>query len=107
MPIYEYDCPTCGHFELIQRVSEEMGIECPTCAEAGRKQIAARTPVSVSSFHLKGGGWYKTDYSSSGSSTTGSSKKAASSDSASGSEAKADSKESSGGTPCGSSCACH
>ena len=106
MPVYEYDCPTCGHFELIQRVSEEMGIECPTCAEAGRKQIASRTPVSVSSFHLKGGGWYKTDYSS-GSSTGSSSKKAASSEAGSTTESKSDSKESSGGTPCGSSCACH
>ncbi len=73
MPIYEYDCPSCGRFEQIQKVSEKPLKTCPSCAEKGKKSTVERL-VSSAAFHLKGSGWYKTDYASS--SKTGSSKSA-------------------------------
>jgi putative FmdB family regulatory protein len=58
MPIYEYACPDCGHrFELIQKFSDEPASECPSCKAGNVKKL-----VSLSSFHLAGGGWYKDHY---------------------------------------------
>ena len=59
MPIYEYLCTGCGYqFEEVQKFSEPPLEECPDC---GRN--SAQRQVSMSSFHLKGGGWYKDGYS--------------------------------------------
>lgn len=57
MPIYEYECPKCGVFEVEQRISESALKVCPQC-DAQVERI-----ISASAFHLKGGGWYKSDYS--------------------------------------------
>ena len=62
MPIYEYNCKQCGTFEVTQRMSEAPLQECPTCGATVSKLI------SLSAFHLKGSGWYTTDYSKNGSS---------------------------------------
>jgi len=56
MPIYEYQCPKCGPFELMQKVSEPTLKRCPTCKGKVSKLI------SNTSFQLKGTGWYVTDY---------------------------------------------
>jgi putative FmdB family regulatory protein len=56
MPIYEYDCPRCGHFELMRKISDPELKRCPTC----KGKIAKL--ISNSSFQLKGSGWYVTDY---------------------------------------------
>ena len=59
MPIYEYLCASCGYqFEEVQKFNEPSLEECPDC---GRN--SARRQVSMSAFHLKGGGWYKDGYS--------------------------------------------
>ena len=59
MPIYEYLCATCGYqFEEVQKFNEPPLEECPYC---GKK--SARRQISMSAFHLKGGGWYKDGYS--------------------------------------------
>ena len=59
MPIYEYLCASCGNqFEEVQKFNEPPLEECPDC---GKK--SARRQVSMSAFHLKGGGWYKDGYS--------------------------------------------
>ena len=59
MPIYEYLCSSCGYeFEEVQRFSDPSFDECPSC-----NNITAERKVSVSSFHLKGGGWFKDGYS--------------------------------------------
>ena len=72
MPIYEYDCPHCGCVEAIQRISDEPLKSCPVCAAAGRQNPVTRR-ISRSAFHLKGSGWYKTDYNGkSGGSSNGS-----------------------------------
>ena len=82
MPIYEYDCKKCGEFEVTQRISEPELKKCPTC---GRKVTKL---ISQSAFHLKGAGWYATDYGKNGKSTS-------SSDST---ETKSDTKDSSSST---------
>jgi putative FmdB family regulatory protein len=56
MPIYEYDCPSCGTFEVSQKITEKPLRRCPTCKGKVTKLI------SSTSFHLKGSGWYVTDY---------------------------------------------
>ena len=56
MPIYEYNCKRCGDFEITQRISEDPLKKCPTCGSKVTKLI------STSAFHLKGSGWYMTDY---------------------------------------------
>ena len=65
MPIYEYACKKCaGEFEVSQRITDATFKRylCPHCGK--------RTPVtkliSRSSFHLKGSGWYVTDYGKNG-----------------------------------------
>ena len=58
MPIYEYRCQQCGHdFEEMQKFSDPPVERCPECGS-----LEARRKVSVSAFHLKGGGWYKDGY---------------------------------------------
>jgi putative FmdB family regulatory protein len=56
MPIYEYNCKQCGVFEVTQRITESPLSICPACAGAVHRLI------SVTSFVLKGSGWYATDY---------------------------------------------
>ena len=59
MPIYEYLCASCGYqFEEVQKFNEPPFEECPDCGKN-----SARRQVSMSAFHLKGGGWYKDGYS--------------------------------------------
>lgn len=63
MAIYEYLCPVCGVFEVFQRMSEAPLTKCPKCSISGRDEAVQRL-ISAPAFHLKGNGWYKTDYSS-------------------------------------------
>jgi putative FmdB family regulatory protein len=61
MPIYEYNCLECHHeFEVIQKFSDPPLAQCPSCSGKVRKLI------SRSAFHLKGEGWYVTDYARKG-----------------------------------------
>jgi putative FmdB family regulatory protein len=60
MPIYEYQCPKCGEFEVTQRITEDPLKKCPKCRSKVRKLI------SNTSFQLKGSGWYITDYARKG-----------------------------------------
>lgn len=58
MPIYEYKCYNCNHeFEVTQKITADPIKVCPECGEEEVKRI-----ISSTSFHLKGDGWYKTDY---------------------------------------------
>ncbi|HPW69209.1 MAG: FmdB family zinc ribbon protein [Desulfomonilia bacterium] len=57
MPIYEYKCLQCNHeFEAVQKFSDAPVRQCSVCGGPVKKLI------SRSSFHLKGSGWYLTDY---------------------------------------------
>lgn len=57
MPIYEYECSECGKIqEVFQKFSDKPLKQCKKCSGKLHKLI------SHSSFHLKGTGWYVTDY---------------------------------------------
>ena len=63
MPIYEYRCASCGHEkEVLQKLSDPPLTECPACGKSALTKL-----VSAAGFHLKGSGWYATDFKSSGS----------------------------------------
>lgn len=58
MPIYEYQCRSCGHqMEAFQKVSEAALTECPECHQGTLNKL-----ISAAGFQLKGSGWYMTDY---------------------------------------------
>jgi putative FmdB family regulatory protein len=57
MPIYEYQCRKCGkQFEAFQGITDPELKSCKFCKGKVSKL------VSLSSFSLKGSGWYVTDY---------------------------------------------
>jgi len=59
MPIYEYTCKACNKtHEEIMAVNDPTERTCPYCGNVSHKI------VSLSSFSLKGSGWYKDGYSS-------------------------------------------
>ena len=57
MPIYEYKCQKCGkQFEAFQGITDPELKTCKFCKGKVHKMM------SLSSFSLKGSGWYVTDY---------------------------------------------
>ncbi|MCF6247269.1 MAG: zinc ribbon domain-containing protein [Desulfobacula sp.] len=57
MPVYEYQCNKCGQIqEAFQKISDSPLKTCSHC-EGHLKKL-----ISQSTFHLKGSGWYVTDY---------------------------------------------
>ena len=81
MPIYEYGCAECGYeFEEMQKFRDPPLQDCPQC-----EQPAAQRKVSISAFHLKGGGGYKDGYGNNKPESSGSDEK---SEKSGGSEAK-------------------
>ncbi|MCP4023178.1 MAG: zinc ribbon domain-containing protein [Desulfobacteraceae bacterium] len=69
MPVYEYQCTECGQIEeAFQKISDP---ELETC---GHCRGSLKKLISQSSFHLKGSGWYVTDYGGSKNITKPSSK---------------------------------
>ena len=84
MPIYDYQCTSCGvKKELMRKVSEPSLTTCPECG----KETFAKL-VSAPSFQLNGSGWYATDFK--------------------GSSSKPEKKsEAAAPAACGTGCACH
>jgi putative FmdB family regulatory protein len=62
MPLYRYQCNSCGaEFEKLMSINEKYDgkteVACPEC------QSIDHTPlISKTSFSLRGGGWYKDGY---------------------------------------------
>jgi putative FmdB family regulatory protein len=56
MPIYEYDCPSCGRFDVLQKMSSPALETHDVCGSKVTKLISA------SAFSFKGSGFYITDY---------------------------------------------
>jgi putative FmdB family regulatory protein len=86
MPIYDYQCSSCGfHKEVMRKISEPSLTDCPECGKATfAKQLSAP------SFQLTGSGWYATDFKNSGCKP----------------EKKAEEAAAAPAT-CGTGCACH
>ena len=57
MPLYDFKCTECEHiFEELASISETSDPPCTECGSETEKLIG------LSSFRLKGEGWYVTDY---------------------------------------------
>ena len=84
MPIYEYRCRGCDHqFEEWQKISDKPIRKCPKCSARRVEKL-----LSMTSFQLKGGGWYADGY---GSAKSGASESTG--DSSSGGESKSPPKK--------------
>lgn len=58
MPSYDFKCTSCNHTdEVFQKMSDTSTKECPNC-----KNNTFSKQISAPSFHLKGGGYYQTDF---------------------------------------------
>ena len=90
MPLYEYQCTSCGErVEIIQRSSDSPHGHCPKCGGEMKKLFSAPA------IQFKGSGFYKTDYASAASKAetkAGSETKSESSGDSKPSEAKTESK---------------
>jgi len=85
MPIYDYQCTSCGFKkEVMRKVSEPSVTFCPECS----KETFAKQ-VSAPAFQLNGTGWYATDFKG------GSAKP------------QAETKTEAAPAACGTGCACH
>ena len=83
MPIYDYQCTSCGFKkEVMRKISEPNVTICPEC----QKETFAKQ-VSAPSFQLNGTGWYATDFKNGANKT----------------EKKAEAAP----AACGTGCACH
>jgi len=61
MPVYEYECGSCGgRFETVRKFSDPDVSECLLCRARNVRKV-----LSAPAFVLKGSGWYVTDYPSS------------------------------------------
>ena len=56
MPIYEYECPKCGRFDTLQKMSAPALKTHDVCGSKVTKVMSA------SAFAFKGSGFYITDY---------------------------------------------
>ena len=90
MPIYDYQCTSCGFKkEVMRKISEPNLTDCPECGKATfTKQLSAP------SFQLNGSGWYATDFKGGGSKPA---------------EKKSEESAAASAAPaaCGTGCGCH
>jgi len=62
MPIYEFECRSCGHvWDELQKSSDPDPDTCPNCANP----VVVRR-MTAAAFRLKGAGWYETDFKKEG-----------------------------------------
>ena len=96
MPIYDYQCSSCGFKAEVMRKISAPNIEaCPECAaETFSKQLSAP------SFQLNGSGWYATDFKNGYS-------KPAKADSAVKSDTVTEKKSDAAPAACATGCGCH
>lgn len=88
MPLYEFQCPKCGHrFERIQKFSDPDPRKCPECGAGKIERLLAAPAVQ-----FKGSGWYVTDYARKGSATHSEHKSESKSEEKSESKPKTESK---------------
>lgn len=65
MPVYQYDCQSCGresevfHPVIPATVPETFVGQCTECREV----VTFTKKISANNFHLKGDGWEKDGYS--------------------------------------------
>jgi putative FmdB family regulatory protein len=58
VPLYEYQCQACGKVEEVrQKIADPAPAACKACSAGPMVKLLSQT-----SFILKGGGWYVTDF---------------------------------------------
>lgn len=57
MPTYSYDCPKCGRFEKLQRISDPALQECPACSSPVKRLIIGGSVLLKGAGEIKGGDW--------------------------------------------------
>ena len=88
MPIYEYECPKCGLFDTLQKMSDPALKTHDVCGSKVTKVMSA------SAFQFKGSGFYITDYNGKSSAAiTGRPDKSEQPEKSDKSEKKADAKQ--------------
>jgi putative FmdB family regulatory protein len=93
MPIYDYQCTSCGHKdEVMRKISAASTEPCPKCGAETFSKL-----LSAPSFQLSGSGWYATDFKNG-------SKPAPATKSETSTEKKS---EVAAPAACASGCACH
>lgn len=101
MPIYDYECTSCGlKKEVMRKISESNLTLCPAC-----NQETFAKQVSAPSFQLSGTGWYATDFKNNGKDNN--KKTQASTADAKTADAKTIEPSTSTTTACATGCACH
>lgn len=62
MPIYEFECRSCGQvWDALQKSSDPDPDTCPNCVNP----VVVRR-MTAAAFRLKGAGWYETDFKKEG-----------------------------------------
>ncbi|MGE5397336.1 MAG: FmdB family zinc ribbon protein [Chitinophagales bacterium] len=56
MPTYDYECPKCGRFEQMQRITSPPLSNCPECGNPVQRLISRNVAII-----FKGSGFYTTD----------------------------------------------
>lgn len=56
MPTYDYSCPKCGRFEIVQKITEPPLKSCPECHSPVQRLISKNVAII-----FKGPGFYTTD----------------------------------------------
>lgn len=94
MPIYDFQCTSCGHKdELMRKISEPSTMICPNCSKETFSKM-----LSAPSFQLSGTGWYASDFKD-----KKQNKPAVESDKSNAKPAEAETKV----AACNPGCACH
>ena len=106
MPIYDFQCTSCGHqSEVMRKMSESNTTTCPHC-----KEEAFTKMLSAPSFQLSGTGWYATDFKNTDNkkqSDKKSSDKTSASDKTNASSEASTSSTETTSAACAPGCACH
>ena len=98
MPIYDYECTSCGlKKEVMRKISEPNLTTCPAC----NKETFAKQ-VSAPSFQLNGTGWYATDFKGGASKPSNVTTNAETS-----TDKTADKTDTAKPAACATGCACH
>ena len=96
MPIYEYQCDSCGEVvEAFQKMSDDPLTECEKCGGPLHKVLH---PVAI---HFKGSGFYTTDYGKGSGRRTGGKDAGSAEGSSDGESASGDGSSKAEGKPAG------
>jgi putative FmdB family regulatory protein len=102
MPIYDFQCTSCGHkSEVMRKMSESNTTTCPHC-----KEEAFTKMLSAPSFQLNGTGWYATDFKTKNDKKSTGDKVSSGDKTNTSSEASTSSTETTAAA-CAPGCACH